>query len=85
LIHALASAAAHERQRLVDLVSGERIEEPEFVEVKKIVHRNRSLHYTDQLAYKYTAMAKEALALFPHSPTKQTLSEIADYIVTRRV
>ncbi|MFP3869328.1 MAG: polyprenyl synthetase family protein [Syntrophobacteria bacterium] len=84
LIQALASTSGEERRRLVDLITGDTIEEEHFVEIMKIIQNQRALQHTDHLAHKYATMAKEALAGFPPSPTRETLLEIADYVVTRR-
>jgi octaprenyl-diphosphate synthase len=85
LIHALAASSSEDRQRLVDIITQEIIEEATFVEVKNIIQHYQGLEYTDRLARNYITTAKEALAIFPPSPARDSLLEIADYVVTRRI
>jgi octaprenyl-diphosphate synthase len=85
LIHALATSSSEDRQRLVDHITQEIIEETTFVEVKNIIQKHQGLEYTDGLARNYITAAKEALAIFPPSPARDSLVEIADYVVTRRI
>jgi octaprenyl-diphosphate synthase len=85
LIHALECSSSEDRHRLVDLVTSDSIQEQTFAEVKEIIQRSEGLDHTDQLANRYIAEAKSALETFPPSPTRESLMEIADYVVTRRV
>ncbi len=85
LIHALESSSTEDHHRLVDLITSDSIQEKTFAEVKEIIQRYEGLDYTDELANRYVAEAKSALEMFPPSPTRESLLEIADYVVTRRV
>jgi octaprenyl-diphosphate synthase len=84
LIRALQSSDNKDRHRLVDLITSDSIQEETFAEVKQIIKRYEGLDYTDQLANHYITEAKSALAIFPPSPTRESLLEIADYVVVRR-
>ena len=84
LIRALQSSDDNDRRRLVDLITSDSIQEQTFAEVKQIVKRYEGLDYTDQLANRYVDEAKSALAIFPPSPTRESLLEIANYVVARR-
>jgi octaprenyl-diphosphate synthase len=84
LIRALKSSDNKDRHRLVDLITSDSIQEETFAEVKQIIKRYEGLDYTDQLASHYITEAKSALAIFPPSPTRESLLEIADYVVARR-
>jgi octaprenyl-diphosphate synthase len=84
LIHALQSSDTNHHRRLVDLITSDGIQEHTLDEVKKIIQEYQGLDYADQLASRYIAEAKSALAIFPPSPTRESLLEIADYTVTRR-
>ena len=84
LIHALRLSDTNHHRRLVDLVTSDSIQEHTLDEVKKIMQEYQGLDYADQLANHYIAEAKSALAIFPPSPTRESLLEIADYTVTRR-
>jgi octaprenyl-diphosphate synthase len=85
LIHTLQSSNNEDRRRLVDLITSDGVQKEIFDQVKEIIRRYRGLDYTDSLAGQHIATAKEALATFPPSPTKETLLDIADYVVTRRI
>ena len=85
LIHALQSSGNEDRRRLIDLITSDSIQEKTFDEVKRIIRKYHGLDYTDTLANRHIATAKEALATFPPSPTKESLLDIADYVVIRRI
>jgi octaprenyl-diphosphate synthase len=85
LIHALQSSNEGDRQRLVELIISDHNYEKIFAKVKKIIQDYQGLDYTDQLANHHITEAKSALSIFPESPTRQFLLEIAEYVVTRRI
>ncbi|AWN48038.1 polyprenyl synthetase [Methylobacterium terrae] len=60
------------------------IEEPrDLDDAIAIMRRHRALEDTIERARHYGAMAKDALALFPHSPMKQALLEAVDFCIAR--
>jgi octaprenyl-diphosphate synthase len=85
LIHALQSSNDGDRQRLVELITSDRNYEQIFAKVKKIIQDYQGLDYTEKLANHHITEAKSALSIFPESPTRQSLLEIAEYVVTRRI
>jgi octaprenyl-diphosphate synthase len=85
LIHALQSSNDGDRQRLVELITSDRDYEQIFGKVKKAIRNYQGLDYTDKLANHHITEAKSALSIFPESPTRQSLIEIAEYVVTRRL
>ena len=85
LIHALQSSHDGDHQRLVELIISDRNYEQIFTEVKKIIQDHQGLDYTDNLANYYITEAKSALSIFPESPTRQSLLEIAEYVISRRI
>lgn len=85
LIHALQSSNDGDRQRLVELITSDRDYEQIFGKVKKAIRNYQGLDYTDKLANHHITEAKSALSIFPESPTRQSLIEIAEYVVTRRI
>ena len=85
LIHALQSSNDGDRQRLVELIISDRNYEQIFAKVKKIIQDHQGLDYTEKLANHHITEAKSALSIFPESPTRQSLLEIAEYVVTRRI
>ena len=85
LIHALQSSNDGDRQGLVELITSDRDYEQIFGKVKKAIRNYQGLDYTDKLANHHITEAKSALSIFPESPTRQSLIEIAEYVVTRRI
>jgi octaprenyl-diphosphate synthase len=49
----------------------------------EIMHKHRALEDTIERARHYGAMARDALALFPHSPMKQALLDAVAFVVNR--
>ena len=85
LIHTLQSSNDGDRQQLVELITSDRNYEQVFTEVKKIIQDYQGLNYTEKLADHHISEAKSALSIFPTSPTRQSLLEIAEYVITRRI
>lgn len=85
LIRALSLSNAQDRRQLTDILVSDDLDDGAFTEVKRLIGRYRGLDYTSELAHRHIAIAKDALATFPPSPTRETLYEIADYVVTRRI
>lgn len=85
LIHALNESSEETRGRLLELVAGDVIGGEEFDEVKELIKASGGIDYTLNLAREQINAAKNALQVFPESPTKQVLIDIADYICERRV
>jgi len=85
LIHTLQSSNDGDRQQLVELITSDRNYEQVFTEVKKIIQDYQGLNYTEKLADHHISEAKSALSIFPASPTRHSLLEIAEYVITRRI
>ncbi|MFP5214061.1 MAG: polyprenyl synthetase family protein [Acidobacteriota bacterium] len=85
LIHALKNASETDLTRLRQVFSADSISEQDIVEVRDIVIRSGGTDYTQRLAVEHIRQAKSALSIFPDSPTKELLTDIADYVIYRRV
>lgn len=85
LISALETGRAADRKRLRDIFSADEISPEDFSEVKELVTRSGGIDYTKQLAIKHVHKAKEALNIFPEHATKEVLTDIADYVICRRM
>jgi octaprenyl-diphosphate synthase len=85
LIHTLSVCKPEDRQRLIDLIVADHADESRFAQTRALIHQYQGIDYTSRLAFKHVSMAKEALAPFTPSPTREKLNEIADYVVTRRL
>lgn len=84
LIYALRNAKAAERLRLRQIFTAESISPEEIREITDIVARSGGIDYTTDQASAYSMRAREALRIFPESPAKDILLDIADYVTCRR-
>ncbi|MFH1147882.1 MAG: polyprenyl synthetase family protein [Pseudomonadota bacterium] len=84
LIHALRRSNQNDLKRIREIFLRKRIKQAEFIEAKDLIEKYGGFEYTRRLAQNASNKAKDDLALFPPSPTKEILSAIADYIVERR-
>ena len=85
LICAMRNGPSADKKRLRGIFSTENIAPEDFREVKDIVTRSGGIEYTRNLAIHHVNQAKEALQVFPAHPTKEILTDIADYVICRRV
>lgn len=85
LIHALHTAQPSERRNLLEVLSADTISPQEFAWVREVVIRSGGIDRTLRLAADHVQKAKQALDLFPDSPTRATLTDIAEYILYRRI
>lgn len=60
-----------------------KIEEGDLETARAILRRHRALEDTVERARHYGAMARDALALFPQSPTKAALLQAIDFCIAR--
>jgi octaprenyl-diphosphate synthase len=85
LIHALQNGRADAKARLKDIFGAEEIPMELFAEARELVIASGGIEYTQRLAVDHVQRAKQALDIFPSSPTKETLIDIADYVICRRM
>jgi octaprenyl-diphosphate synthase len=85
LICALRNGLPAQKKRLREIFSTEEIPPEDFGEVKEIVTQSGGIEYTQNLAIQHVLKAKDALDIFPANPTKEILTDIADYVIYRRV
>ena len=84
LIRALRSACPEDRLRLQQIFSSEEVSPAEVSEVRNIVIRTHGIEHTLGLAATHSSLAREALRVFPDSPLKELLDDMAGYVVERR-
>ncbi|MFZ2448775.1 MAG: polyprenyl synthetase family protein [Syntrophobacteraceae bacterium] len=84
LIHAFRNAKPAEKMRLRQIFSSDDISAKDVLELKDIVIRAGGIGYTQELASKHAMEAMEALRIFPEGPVKETLDDIANYVIFRR-
>jgi octaprenyl-diphosphate synthase len=85
IIHALRQVSGADRQWMLSVIQDPHFSAEDF---RKLVERLDScgaVRYTEQAAAKYISRAKEELVVFPPSETRETLLDIADYALHRRV
>lgn len=85
LICALRNGKPGDRARLREAFSSEQLRKEDFAEIKELVARSGGLDYTLRLASRHIQTAKQALDIFPPHPTRDLLSDIADYVICRRM
>ncbi|GLI36051.1 polyprenyl synthetase family protein [Desulforhabdus amnigena] len=85
LIYTIKKAKPSVKKRLGEIFCAEEILPENFLEVREMVMRSGGIEYTLHSAIEHVQKAKESLDIFPAHPTKETLVEIADYVLCRRV
>lgn len=85
LICALQNGPPADRKKLKAIFSSEQIPAEDFNEVREAVIRAGGIEYTQKLAMQHVQQAKEALDIFPEHPTKKILTDIANYVIFRRM
>jgi len=83
LIHALKFATAGERDTITAALEKRKTGKKDFQKVKGIIEKYGGLQYTSDVSKEHIDKAKGFLALFPPSPHKDALLELATYIITR--
>jgi octaprenyl-diphosphate synthase len=83
LIHTLSRCSAAERAEIADIVDKEVFDPADFLRVLTHVGNYGGIEYTVDAARRRIDRSKEYLALFPASPVKDALIELADYTVSR--
>lgn len=84
LIETLRHCSGEERQRVADIVSEEELSDADLGFVMKLIETCHGISYTMDRARELVEQAKAKLELFPDSPAKEALCELADYVVSRR-
>jgi len=83
LIHALKSATDRERELIAAAFKKTRTNKKDFESVKRVIKKYGGLEYTATVSGDHIDKARGFLELFPSSPYKDALLELANYIVTR--
>jgi octaprenyl-diphosphate synthase len=83
LIRALAYATPGERETITAALQKKRTSKGDFQNVKKIIEKYGGLEYTSNASREHIDKARGYLDLFPPSPYKDALLELATYIITR--
>jgi len=81
----LEEANDSDRRRLNQILTNQQIEKPQIEEVINMMKNYDSIQYTLDCSRKYVFKAQRSLEKFPESSLRQTLFELADFIVSREV
>lgn len=85
LIHTMYHSLPEEKEQIRKIFSADKILPKDFERVRDLVIRTGGIDRTMRLAIQHVEQAKEGLQMFPDSPTKDILLDIADYVVYRRI
>ncbi|UCD84231.1 MAG: polyprenyl synthetase family protein [Deltaproteobacteria bacterium] len=84
-IHFLREAQPAERKQLLSFLKPEARKKVRTSSVTKLLEKNNSIDYSYQIAEKYASRAKKELASIPESPAKESLINLCDYVVQRKL
>ena len=85
LCQLLEKANDSDRRRLEQILTNQEIEKPQIEEVLNMMKNYDSIQYTLDCSRKYVFKAQRILKKFPETSLRQTLFELADFIVSREV
>ena len=85
LIYAFRHQGKAVQKKLRKIFSADEILIEDFHEVRDVVTHSGGIEYTQRLALQHVHQAKEAIRIFSSRPARQTLEDIADYVICRRV
>jgi octaprenyl-diphosphate synthase len=85
VIHALKQAESAEHDQMIKIIQNENFTVDEFKTLVALIEKNDGIAYTIRKAATYIEKAKDALSVFEASKFKDSLCDIADYTVARRL
>ena len=81
----LEKANDSDRRRLDQILTNQEIEKTQIEEVLNMMKNYDSIQYTLDCSRKYVFKAQRSLEKCPESNLRQTLFELADFVVSREV
>jgi octaprenyl-diphosphate synthase len=85
VIHALKQAQSADRDLMVKIIQNPDFSISDFKTLIDLLNNYGGLAYTEKSAAAYIDTAKNALSVFEPSQTKETMIDIANYVLARRV
>ncbi|MGD9314454.1 MAG: polyprenyl synthetase family protein [Desulfobacterales bacterium] len=85
IIQALKEADSTEHDQMVSIIHNNEFSVDEFKTLVALLHKNGGIDYTVETATRYLDKAKKALSVFESSNYKDSLFDIADYALARRL
>ncbi len=83
VVHCLRKAKAAERKRLISILSSHSKAEDEIEEAIRILKDNGSIDYARDYAHRLVEDAKRHISTLPDSKDKDSLTSVADYVISR--
>ncbi|MFO7559720.1 MAG: polyprenyl synthetase family protein [Desulfobacterales bacterium] len=83
LIYALKHAAPDDRVKMEAIISDTKFSDSDFNKLKMLLDTYGGIRYTTELAAEHVQKAKNALSVFDPSQTRDLLSMLADYTISR--
>ncbi len=84
VIHALTQASADDRARMIDMIRQPDFSTDDFQSLVNMLHDNNGIAYTKACANRHVSLAKQSLAVFEPSRSRDILSDIADFSLARQ-
>ena len=85
VIYALQQAQSGDRDLMIKIIQDQGFSEADFKTLTDLLEKYGGLTYTQKMAATYLDTAKKALTVFDSSPTKETMMDIAEYVLARDV
>jgi len=85
VIHALQQAPADDRHRMAQIIQDPSFSRSDFKFLVERLEKHGGLKYARETAQYYIELAKSSLSVFDPSRAKETMLDIADYALARRV
>ncbi len=85
IIHALKQADSANHDQMVKIIQNEDFTVDEFKALVQLLEKNDGIAYTIAKATSFIEKAKDALSVFKASKIRDTLLDIADYTLARRL
>lgn len=82
LIYAMNQVSRSEANTIKSLIKNGG--KKEIKEILEFVRRNRGIEYSIETSHQYSLKAKEAIKIFPDSPSKIALEALVDFIIDRK-
>ncbi|MEQ9261830.1 MAG: polyprenyl synthetase family protein [Owenweeksia sp.] len=83
LIYALNNASKKDKRFMINVVKRHNQERDKVEKVMLMVQQSGGIEYAEQKMMSYQSSALELLDQFPESETKQSLIQLAQYVITR--
>jgi octaprenyl-diphosphate synthase len=83
VIYALQQAQSGDRDLMIKIIRDQDFSEADFKTLTDLLEKYGGLTYTQNMAATYLDTAKKALTVFDSSPTKETMMDIAEYVLAR--